>query len=385
MFRKILVQCEKELLQFKRDRLTVALAFLLPFLTLLIYGFAIRLESKNIPIVIQDLEQSPLSRDFAARLLVTNQLVPAKPPLSEQVTGRLMPWSFEEALGTDVAKVGIIIPPDFTKRIRANQQVQIQVLVDGSDVVNARVVANSIRGFTAFYNATHRFGANDVSTSGPRITSDIRIWFNPGRKESLYIVPGDLAVILGLFPAILMAISMVRETEEGNIVQVYAANLHASELLLGKWLAYLLVGLGEAIFSIGLGMIIFHLSFVGDPSPFFVGTPIFIGDTVMFGLMVGVFVTNQSAAIQMVGTSRAMLAILLSGFLYPLSNIPFPFSLFSYLVSTRYYMELIRSTFVRGSGWGGSWTLLPMMLALMLIEYWIAWHHLRPMQLSSKE
>jgi len=208
--------------------------------------------------------------------------------------------------------------------------------------------------------------------------------FNPGRKESLFIVPGDLAVILGLYPAILSAICIVREKEEGNIIQIYAVNIQASEFLLGKWLAYLFIGMSEAVFTIGMAIIIFHLKLAGDPLLFFVGTELYIAETVMCGLMVGVFARTQSAAIQLVGTTRSMFVLLLSGFIYPLSNIPFPISLLSYLVSTRYYVELIRDTFVRGGGWVGTWYLLPMIFILFLVQYIITWHRIRPMQITSR-
>jgi len=135
--KRILSQAVKELAQFRRDRLTLALALLLPFMTLLIFGFAIRLEAKDIPIVIQDFDNSQLSRLYTEKLFATNQFTP--------VNWQRTP---ETALDYNFAKAAVIIPPDFSQRVAGNQSSQVQVLVDGTDVNNARVIKNSIKATT---------------------------------------------------------------------------------------------------------------------------------------------------------------------------------------------------------------------------------------------
>jgi ABC-2 type transport system permease protein len=133
--KRILSQCLKEWVQFRRDRLTVALAIILPLATLLIFGFAIRLETKDIPIVVQDLDVSPLSRAYTAQLFATQQFVPVR--WSES-------GSVEQALDQGVARAAVIIPPDFTRQIKSGQPSIVQVLVDGTDANNARLVQNSV-------------------------------------------------------------------------------------------------------------------------------------------------------------------------------------------------------------------------------------------------
>ncbi|HEY9663798.1 MAG TPA: ABC transporter permease, partial [Allocoleopsis sp.] len=231
--KRIWSQCVKELAQFRRDRLTVTLAFILPVLTLLIFGYAIRLEAKNIPLTVQDFDNSPLSRSYIERLFATNQFEPAL-----HASG----ISPQEAIDRDLAKVAVIIPPDFSRRIKTGESSPVQVLVDGTDVNNARVIQNSIQATTRFF--LRDAGLQPMPT---QIKPHTRIWFNPGRKESLYIVPGTCAVILWIYPSLLSAVAMVREKEQGTIVQVYASSLSPVELIAGKALAYLLVGLAEAI------------------------------------------------------------------------------------------------------------------------------------------
>lgn len=367
--RRILAQCRKELLQFRRDRLTLGLAFLLPLLTLLIFGFAIRLETKVIPIVVQDFDRSPLSAAYTDRLFATDQFRPA-------------PWRgrgdpVAGAIDRGLAKAAVIIPPEFSRRLKASQPVEVQVLVDGTDANNARVIRNSIQGTTAFFLAE-----KELLNNPPPVQALTRLWFNPGRKESLYIVPGVYAVVLWIFPSLLAAIAMVKEKDKGTILQVYASGVSAPELLLGKALAYLLVGGSEAVVVMGMGGLIFRLSFAGDPTPLLVGTTLYLAAAVLFGLLLGVRSANQNAAVQGVSLVGFLSALLLSGFIYPLSNIPPPLSLVSALIPARYFIVISRDAFVRGTGWAGVWLDVLMILVLGALLYGATWRSLGSLQLA---
>ncbi len=348
--RRILAQCSKELAQFRRDRLTLALAFVLPIATLLLFGFGTRLEAKNIPLVVQDFDQTPLSRAYSERFFATTQFDSTLWSGSDPAT---------DAIARGIAKVAVVLPPDFARRIKAENTSTVQVLVDGTDVNNARVIANSIRATTSFF-----LSSQGLVSGTPKVVPNVRLWFNPGRKESLYFVPGVYALILWLYPSLLAAIAMVREKEQGTIVQVYASSLSAFELILGKTLAYLLIGLLEAVVIGSLGSLLFGLWFVADPIPLLIGTPIFIMTSVLFGLLMGALAGDQSAAVQAVSTIGFLTALLLSGFIYPLSNIPFPLSLITYIIPARYYIELSRDAFVQGTGWAGIW-FAPLVLGLL--------------------
>ena len=375
--RRILAQCNKELLQFWRYRLTVALAFILPIITLLIYGFAIRLESKNISLIVQDFDKSPLSRNYIDKFRASNQFSLKHPWI---INGKYTDESnlyIPKALDSGIAKVGMIIPPDFTRKIKENKTCDVQFLVDGTDVANAQIIKNIVPAITNFF-----LSQNNIQTANPPIISDLRVWFNPGRKEALFIVPGVFTVALALFPAIIAAIAMSREKEDGTIIQVYASGIKAHEFILGKGLAYWLIGICEALLVIGIGSLVFGLRLIGSPIVFFTGTLVFLFTTVMFGVMAGAIADSQRTAIQMTGISMALSVILLSGFIYPLNNIPFPISILSYVVPSRYFMEIIRSTFVRGAGFSGTWFLIPEMAFIGVLEFIIAWRKIRKMQFS---
>ncbi len=369
MIRRIRNQLFKELEQFVRDRLGVALAFILPVIALLIIGYAIRLEAKNIALAVRDLDQTSFSRSYIERLYATNLFVPAQ-------------WQgdrFPDAIDRGTASVQVSIPSDFTAEVQAGKTGNLQVVIDGSDVINARVTRLAIQGTTlSVVQAKLSKIADSVG-----VISQVRLWFNPGRQESLFIVPGSYGVILAIFPPLLIAIALVREKEQGTILQLYASSLSAWELLLGKSLAYTLVGLGEALILFIVGFLLFQVRVIGDPTPLIIGTPIFIWVSVQLGLIIGIFTTTQSAAVQAIGTIKVLTAFLLAGFLFPLNTVPFPFSIASYLVPVRYYIELCRDVFVRGSGWFGTWHLIGALLLLGILEFAIAWWGMRRMQLSN--
>ncbi|MFZ9738311.1 MAG: ABC transporter permease [Prochlorotrichaceae cyanobacterium] len=367
--KRVFAQCFKELNQFRRDRLTLALAFVLPLAVLLIYGFAIRLEAKNIPLSVQDLDNSSLSRTYIERLFATRQFVPA--PLEKN--------SALATLDRGTARATIIIPPNFQRQIQSRKPVTIQALVDGSDVNNARVIQNSLRATTQFF-----LRSSDLLPPGAKspLNPEVRLWFNPGRREALYIVPGIFAVILWVFPSILSAIALVREKEQGTIVQVYASDLSSVEWLLGKELAYLLVALGEALVVLIVAVALFDLRLQGDPTPFLVGLLVYQAAAVAFGLFVGARAGNQTGAVQGTAIAGFLTALLLSGFIYRLENIPFPLSLLANFIPARYFVLITRDAFVRGTGWPSIWY-APVAIALIgSIFFCIATRILQRMQFS---
>jgi ABC-2 type transport system permease protein len=365
--KRIFAQCVKEIRQFSRDRLTLTLAFLLPFITLLIFGFAIRLESKDIPLIVQDFDRTSLSNNYIERLYGTNQFIPKE-------------WSglnpVRDAIDKGIAKAAVIIPPQFSRDIQGGRNTQVQILIDATDVNNARVIRNSIQRVTSFF-----MQEQGLLPKRNRITPRMRLWFNPGRLEGLYIVPGVYGVVLWIFPSLLAAIAMVREKEKGTILQVYVSSISATELLLGKGLAYLFIATIEALIVMSLGAIIFQVGLVANPSTLLLGTLLYLIDSVFFGLLIGVRSNNQNAAVQGVSLVGFITSLLLSGFIYPLNNIPFPLSLTPNVVPARYYIDITRDAFVRGTGWTGVWFDFVMLLVLGLLFFNVSRRVLSRMQL----
>jgi ABC-2 type transport system permease protein len=361
-------QCMKELAQFRRDRLAAALAFLLPVMTMLIFGYAVRLEIKNVPLVVMDYEQSPLSRSYIEQVFATNQFQPVPDEGNTAI----------EAIDRGVAKAAIVIPASFSREVQAGRMSEIQVLLDGTDVNNARVMQNTIRAVTrSFVAQTH------PSSIGSRVVAQVRIWFNPGRREALYILPGVYAVVLFTYPSVLAAMALVREKEQGTFIQVCASDLSAVEFLLGKGLAYFLVSVVQSVLVMSIGAGLFGVGLAGSPVPLLVGTALYLTTSILFGLLMGVWAKQAIVAIQNVMNSGLLAAVWLSGFIYPVENIPFPLSLISRTVAARYYIVLTRDAFLVGAGWSRVWAVPLILLAMSGIIFILAWKRLRRMQLEA--
>jgi len=366
--RRVWVQCVKELVEFRRDPLTVGLAFGLPVAMLLIFGFAIRLQIKNIPVAVQDFDRSPFSRDFVARVNATQELAVLPAPLDRSPTA---------ILDVGAVRAVIVIPPGTQRALAARRPAPLQGLVDASDVVNATTIKQVL-------TATSLFVASGYAPNPPPKLVDVhpRTWFNPGGNEALFIVPGVYGVILAIFSTILAAITMVRDKERGTIVQAYASRLRAAELIAGKCLALELIGLGEAVALMAIGAAVWGLWFVGDPVPLLIGTPLLVCAQVLFGLLIGAATNTVTSAIQTAGSINSLISFLLSGYLYPVFTMPPIFQWIAYAVPARHYINISRDAFVRGAGWPGVWS-EPLALGLIVIVLAVAaWARMRRMQLA---
>ena len=245
--KRILAQAMKEIAQFRRDRLTVALAYFLPLLAMVLYGYAIRLESKDIKIAVKNYDSGALSREYIADIFATDQLVPVK-------------WYGKDAYGAldlGLAKATVTIPPEFSRKIKAGLSAPVEVVIDGTDINNARVIENALLALNDYF-----LRSQGLSRRRQLISADLRLWFNPGRKEALYIVPGALAVFLWIFPCLLSTLAMSREREQGTILQLYASSMSSFELVAGKALAYLLIAFTQSAFLIFVSVILLACALV---------------------------------------------------------------------------------------------------------------------------
>jgi ABC-2 type transport system permease protein len=366
---RIWIQCRKELAQFRRDRLTIMLALALPLVYLLIYGYAMRLESKEIPLIVQDFNNSPISRAYVEQVIATNRF--------KIMHGLASPSIVDEAIDRNLANAVIVIPPDFERRIKAGKTSNVQLLIDGIDVNNARVVAITIRAATEFF-----LSRIDNQITNDSINTYIRLWFNPGRKEALFFVSGAYGVILWVYPSLFAALAMNREKEQGTIVQVYASGISAHEFILGKGLAYLIIAVGQAIFLMFLGSLIFGIRLQGHLAPLIAGTLLYLSNSILFGLFFGISSESQGEAAQKVLGIGYLSSVLLSGFIYPLNNLPLPLSILSRFIPTRYYIDITRDAFIRGTGWRSIGSIPLFLILIGLLLFFISWFKLRRMQLK---
>ena len=366
--RRIIAQARKELTQLLRDRLALGLALVLPVALTALMGTTVSLTVTNIPIVIQDLDQTPLSRQYADafRTSLTFRVVP--------LASAAQP---ETMLAAGRARAALIIPEHFARELRRHRPVQTQLLVDATDGNTAKLIRGSAGQVTSAF--VRQLGGAPV----PAIQTATRLWFNPGREPRKFYGPGFLVLGLSIFPTVLAALAMSREGEQKTILQVYVSSISAHEFLLGKILAGMVVGVAQCSLLALLMVTLFGLRFAGDPTPIIAGSALFVFCVMSFGSMVGAAIPNQAAAVQAVALGGFLLAFLLSGLIFPIENIPDGLRWISNFVQARYYVIIVRDAFLQGGGWPAVWWAVAAIGGIGLVFYALAWRTMRRMQVKA--
>jgi ABC-2 type transport system permease protein len=360
--RRVFAQMRKELTQIARDRLALVLALVLPLCLMLLLGNAVSLTVTGLPIVVQDLDGTPASRDFieAFRASLTFHIV-------SWPTSR----SPADAFLMNTARAVLVIPEHFGRDMARGRNTEVQLLVDATDANTARLV----QGYAGQIVSNYRAAPEPVKT-------DVRLWFNPGRESKKFYGPGVFVMGISMFPALLAALALSKEGEQKTILQVYVSSISAHEFLLGKILAFVAIALAEAFLSLILLFSYFGLNFAGDPSVFIVATVLYAFCVAAFGSFIGVAIPSQAAAIQAVALGGFLLVFLLSGLIFPVQNIPPSIRWISGIVWARYYIEIVRDALLKGGGWPAMWWSVVMIALIGGVFYALGWRKLRRMQLS---
>ena len=367
--RRIIAQTRKELTQIVRDWRTLVLALVLPLVLLILNGSGISLTVTDLPIVVQDFDDSPASRELidAFRASITfhvRQWPPDKHP--------------EEAFRSGAADAALIIPARFGRDIARGKNSEIQMLVDASDGNTAKLISGYGLQITRAFNRQKAGAANPEP-----VQAAVRLWFNPGRSSKKFYGPGIFVLGLSMFPPLLAALAMSKEGEQKTILQVYVSSISAHEFLLGKILAFVIVAFAECLLGLVLLLTYFGLQFAGDPTPFIAATILYAFCVASFGTMVGATIPNQAAAMQAVALFGFLFVFLLSGLIFPVENIPASLRWLSHFVWGRYYIEIVRDALLQGGGWPAMWFKVLVIGVIGTIFFALAWRSMRRMQLKA--
>ena len=365
---RIIAQTRKELTQIVRDWRTLTLALVLPLVLLILNGSAISLTASDLPIVVQDFDDSTLSRDFVDVFRAS-------------ITFHVVQWPSDKqpeyAFTSGAAYAALIIPAHFGRDMVRGAGSQVQMLIDASDANTAKLVAGYSGQITRAYNRRNA-GAMQLQPVQPAI----RLWYNPGRSSKKFYGPGIFVLGISMFPPLLAALAMAKEGEQQTILQVYVSNVSASEFLLGKIIAFVVVAIAECILGLVLLFTYFGVSLAGDPTPFIVATIVYAFCVASFGTMVGAAIPHQAAAMQAVALGGFLLVFLLSGLLFPIENIPAGLRWLSRFVWGRYYIEIVRDALLQGGGWPAVWYKVVIIGFIGSIFYFLAWSSMRRMELK---
>jgi len=368
MRKKILAQAMKEWRLFRRDKLLIVLAVAMPLIFMSLAGLTSSLRLRNVKLLVYDYDNTPLSRTYletygAAITFVITQHQPNESP--------------ERALAGGRGRAALIIPPNFERDAHRGAEPIVQLMIDATDSNAATALGNMSQAINASFGRNTGIGWTQQRELA---RLDTRLWYNPGLSNPVYFGTGALRMMLIIFPALLGALATAKEYEMGTIIQAYASSLTAAQWIAGKSLVYVLIGVVEFVICFALGMFAFGYHIPTDPSVLLVATLLYLFAGVFFGMMMGNATGSQSAAIQGVQMGSFLLSLLLSGYLFAISNIPVQIRWFSSVLPATHYIQIVRNSILRDVGWNTSFRPLVALAMLAFAFFAVNVFQMRKMQ-----
>jgi len=333
----------KELVQMRRDRMTLGMMVGIPVMQLLLFGYAINTDVREIPTVVYDQDNSAESRDLLRRMIATG--------FYEDVGAVRDYDEIALALRTSRARVALVVPRRFGERLRAGSAAQVQLVVDGSDpqtVASATNTASSLVAARSLELLTER-------TVHAAVLQPLRLepttWYNPELKTAIYVVPGLVGVILTMTMTMLTAMAIARERERGTLEQLIVSPVRRIELMIGKILPYVGIGYVQMSLVLLIGHFVFEVPLQGSLGLLYALAPVFIAANLAIGLVFSTIAQTQQQAMQM-SFFFLLPNILLSGFMFPFEGMPVPAQWLSQALPLTHFLRIVRGITLKGASFG---------------------------------
>lgn len=328
---------QKEFLHIIRDPRSLVIAFLLPIILVLLYGYVITFDIRQIPIGIFDQDGTPESRQLIENLVSSDYFkITAYLQSRDEIEPALMNRKFLAVM---------IIPQHFARSLKTEPQTEVQFIIDGANSRTATIAMNYAKSFLI----SQSLEMNSLIMNPP-IELRPRVWFNPDMKSAHFIVPGLVAVFMMLICALLTSITITRERETGTMEQLLVSAIRPYEIIFGKIIPYVILALVDAVLVVICAKIIFGVPFRGNPLLLLLFSVCYV----YAGLSIGVFISarakTQQTAMVLAQLTTTLPAIMLSGFIFPISSLPIVLQAISFLVPAKYFLIIIRGIMLKGIG-----------------------------------
>ena len=335
-FIRIKAIARKETLQIWRDPLSLALAFVMPVLLLIIFGYAITLDVNNLTTIVYDADRSSMSRGLIEEFTASGYFTIVR--YAESVR------EIDRYLDTGLARVAVSIPVDFARDVNAGRTAQLQIIVDGSDSNTATIALGYLSALTEIA------GQRLTGRSAPvRIEPRIRVWYNPELKSRNFIIPGLIAVIMMVIAALLTSLTFAREWERGTMEQLISTPVTTAELILGKMVPYFAIGFIDMVLTVMMAIFVFEIPFLGSMFMLAVLSCVFLFGALGLGMVISIVAKSQLVASQMAMVATFLPAFLFSGFMFAIMNMPVPLQIISRIVPARYFIVILKGVFLKGN------------------------------------
>jgi len=330
----------KEFVHVRRERSTLFFLFVIPVLQTVLFGYAIRTETEHVPTVVFDLDGRTPALELAEALQNTKILA-----VTEHVHDQA---SFEQALRSARAKVGVRIPPDYSDDLLAGRSAAVQVLIDGSDSNLATQALQATKLLTLTRALELSPGGGKLASGELAVDARTRLLFNPDLDSAHFFVPGLVGIILQLVTLFLTAFTLARERESGTLEQLFVTPVGRGGLVFGKLAPYALLGILECVLVFSVMVFVFGVPIRGDLGLLLALAGLFVLCGLALGLFVSTLARTQLQAMQFAFVIM-LPSVLLSGFLFPRAQMPVPIRALSYALPVTYFVEILRGVVLRGA------------------------------------
>ncbi len=342
----------KEMLKIRRNRQLLMSIVAFPIMMLILYGFGMRFDVNGVSLAVLDFDRSQTSRDFVQRFLSSGYFLHVADVSSYTELQRL--------LDSSRARLGVVIPPNFGRKMALKEKVAVQTLVDGSDSNTAQIALGYFTGIAQAYSvdvlmARLRQIAYPPPFAIPALKLESRVWYNPELLSSHFVVPGIISIIMMMVGAILTAITIVQEKESGSIEQLIVSPVRPFELVAGKLIPYLVLAMLDMTLIVVTAYLVFEVPIKGSLVLLFCMGLLYVAVVLGIGVVVSTLANTVQSAMLLAFLMSMLPSILLSGFVFPLENMPLPLQALSYAVPARYFLEIIRGIYLKGTGLSTFW------------------------------
>jgi len=346
----------KETLHIRRDPRTLYLALVMPVLMLFLFGYGVSFDLERIPLAVADLDRTEASRALVSAVVASREL--------EEVA-RVAPQDGPRLFREDAAVAVLDIPEGYGRDVTQGRRTKVQLVVDGADAVVANQVLAKVDALVR--SETRRLAGPALADRSPPI--EVRLWtrYNPTGRSALFMVPGLAAYLLAISAVLLTALTVAGEWERGSMEQLFASPVGRLEIVLGKLLPYLVLGMIELQLVLAFGAFAFDVPLRGSALLLFTIGFFFLVGMLGQGLLISVIAKNQLVATQAGALSALLPSMLLSGMVFPLENMPLPLQLLSRVVPARYLVHALRGILLKGNGFAVLWPDLVAQVAFAIL------------------
>jgi ABC-2 type transport system permease protein len=341
---------KKEFRQIGRDARTLIFLVVMPGFLLLMFGFALNFDVKHVPLAVCDEDGSAAAREFIGNFTHT-EYFDLKYELSD-------PREVDRLLGEEKVRVALVVPRGFAADLEAGRDPAVQVLVDGANASSASTAAGYISAIVQ--NDAVRMTMRLLHDRGLKgfvlpLASDVRVWYNPELRSAIFLVPGLMAFILMVILVVSTAFSVVREKERGTMEQIMVSPLKPGELIVGKTVPYIFISLVSSHLVLLLGWVLFGVAIKGNYLLLLLTMTLFLIGGLGQGLLISTVTRTQQVAFQLAILSTFLPTFILSGFVFPVRNMPPVVQALTYLVPAKYFLVALRSIIIKGAGLRAFW------------------------------